>query len=612
MRITVACLLLVLIIAAAVWWNRAAMMQVALQRFLAKTSLLNPKISGVQFGFTQVELATMEFGIETGVGRLLFKTEDISVNYDLSIPKVDSIAIGHAQLKLDKQSEGKSTNNNGAALTTKAIPLDRLTVEKLDFEFNTPYGLTRYAGRAEIYRGTADTLAAKLQDAQHTIRIEFAPNFQAAKIIVEQTAGGKILELNAQQLDQPNQQADLHGNVGAFDDWLKTSSLVPETFKFTLATSVSPWLTPSIKSMQVDITTKTPDNFNTLQGKALLTRENRYPASATLSMAKAGKLDVDVQLDMTSSEALELAQPWLPQALRDWQITSANVRGAIALRWQSQRFTSGMLHLTASDVAITAGSTTLKHGNIDLDMPDLTNRLIKFSADVPVLEIGKIVAHDLIVRAVYLAPELMLEQTALSIYDGSLAILPITVNLDQRPLILTLQLQNVDLAKLLATLDYQELSATGTINGELPIKISPDAIELQDGMLTGTRPGVLRYQGPVADNENIAFKALRNLNYHSLQAKVNYQTNGDYHLGLRLEGSNPEVLSGHPLAFNLNLNGQLPELLKRGFLAGDLERIILEEAKTQPLPVKKTAQPLPKTPIGDHQPKSPSANRRSQ
>ncbi|MDD5126305.1 YdbH domain-containing protein, partial [Methylovulum sp.] len=98
----------------------------------------------------------------------------------------------------------------------------------------------------------------------------------------------------------------------------------------------------------------------------------------------------------------------------------------------------------------------------------------------------------------------------------------------------------------------------------------------------------------------------------SLQAKVNYRPNGDYHLGLRMEGGNPEVLSGHPLAFNLNLSGHLPELLQRGFMAGDFERVILEEAKPKPAKTKKSAKPLLNPPVGEQQPKPPPADRRSQ
>ncbi|WP_157199384.1 intermembrane phospholipid transport protein YdbH family protein [Methylomonas koyamae] len=128
---------------------------------------------------------------------------------------------------------------------------------------------------------------------------------------------------------------------------------------------------------------------------------------------------------------------------------------------------------------------------------------------------------------------------------------------------------------------YPQLSGTGSVDGELPLKLATGSIELQDGALRGTRPGTLRYQSP-ADDGNLAFQALRNLVYHRLQAQLNYQPSGDYRIGLRLEGHNPEVLSGHPLAFNLNISGQLPELLRRGLVTGNFERAILEQVGQQP------------------------------
>jgi hypothetical protein len=185
--------------------------------------------------------------------------------------------------------------------------------------------------------------------------------------------------------------------------------------------------------------------------------------------------------------------------------------------------------------------------------------------------------------------------------------MPDTIRLEQTPILLTLRLHDVDLSQLLMSLHYPNISGTGTIAGELPLQLSAGAIDVQDGSLNGTQPGVLRYVGP-ADSQNIAFKALRNLVYRNLQAKVNYRPNGDYHLGLRLEGSNPEVLSGHPLAFNLNISGQLPELLQKGILAGDLERTILEQAIAKPANLEKS----PNTRTGDQLPKPPPADRRSQ
>jgi len=344
----------------------------------------------------------------------------------------------------------------------------------------------------------------------------------------------------------------------------------------------------------------------------MLTRDSRYIANADLSMAKSGTVDADGYMDMTATELRGLMQPWLPEITHDWQLTRGQAQGAINLRWQSGRIISGAAHIKAFDVALAAGSIKAENVNMKVDIDDLTTHSLALFADAPSLTIGKaMTARNFIVKAHYLDRNLTVQQAALSIYDGFLAILPCTVNMDQRPILLTLQVRDVDLSQLLSSLHYEDLTATGTVRGELPLSISSDAVELLDGSLKGTRPGVLRYLGPVADKESIAFKALRNLEYRSLQAKVNYRPNGDYHLGLRVEGSNPDVLSGQPFAFNLNLNGQLPELLQRGMMAGDFERAILEEAKSKPTNTKKPTKLPLKPPVGVYQPKPPLVERRN-
>jgi hypothetical protein len=582
-------------------------MQWALQQFLERSALLAPKLSGLQFGFTQTELAEIEFGLETGAGPLSAKLNEVKVGYELGAPKIETVSVSHARLKFAYHPSDKPPNQEPSAPGAVAFPLERLSVENLEIDIDTPWGLTRFAGRGEIRHGEAETLDITLQNTRQSVRIELGPGFRTAKVIVEHLPNGRIFDLSADHLDQPNRQARLHADAGLLAEWLGTNSLVPESLRANLSKAGLPGMAPGLSAIQLDLNAETPDKFDSVQGTVLLSRDSRNLASANLSMTTPSfGADLDAQLDMTAKEVFELLKPWLPKIPDDWQLSAGNIKGTLNLRWQTGRIRSGTARLNASELALTAGSAKLEAGKIELDVSDLVNRSATLAADAPKLEFGKgLIANKLIVKTHYLGRELTVDQAALSIFGGQLEILPGPLDVEKMPLLLTLRVHAIDLAQLLSSLDYKDLSGTGTVNGELPLRLSMDAIELQDGALTGTRPGVLRYQGPTADKENIAFKALRNLSYHSLQAKVNYRPNGDYHLGFRLEGSNPEVLSGHPLAFNLNISGQLPELLRRGIQAGDFEKAILEQATTKP------AKPLPKPSIEDQQPKPPPADRRN-
>lgn len=619
-RLLMACCIVLLTIGVALWWNRSFLMQLALQQFLERTSLLSPKISGVRFGFDQAVLSEMEFAVGTGAGLLSVNMEDIKIDYNFSFygfkaPDMKAVNIGHARLKFAYHAPTDQSDVKGETYSgTMAYPLTRLSVDNLDVESNTPWGLTHFSGSMEIKREKTEVIEAKFQDAKHAIQIELDPGLRSAKVIAQHRQGEKIFEMNATDLDRPDKSVVLRADVGAAVDWLSTSSLVPETWRTNVATSVMPRMASGISATHVDLTIKTLDSFGTAAGRALLTRDSRYLARSDWSMPKPGTVIADGHLDMAATEVIGWLNPWLSEIVSGGKITSGNVQGTMKLLWQRSQIISGAAHLKLSDVAWAAGSLRVEHGNIKADINDLTNPIVALSADAPILGLGKeIAARNLIIRAHFLGRELTMERAALSLFGGFLEVLPSTVKLDQQPVLLTLRVSDIDLSQLLSTLHYEDLKATGTVSGELPLRLAQHSIELQDGLLNGTRPGILRYQGPVADNENIAFRALRNLEYHSLQAKVNFRPDGDYHLGLRLQGSNPEVLSGHPLAFNLNLSGHLPELLQKGFMAGDFERLILEEAKPKSANTKKTAKQLLPPPIfGEQQLKPQSADQRSQ
>jgi Dicarboxylate transport len=65
--------------------------------------------------------------------------------------------------------------------------------------------------------------------------------------------------------------------------------------------------------------------------------------------------------------------------------------------------------------------------------------------------------------------------------------------------------------------------------------------------------------------------------YQRLAAGLDYLADGRYRLRLRLEGHNPELYQGHPIDFNLNVNGELPGLLQGALLSGDFNTYLLKQ-----------------------------------
>jgi len=74
---------------------------------------------------------------------------------------------------------------------------------------------------------------------------------------------------------------------------------------------------------------------------------------------------------------------------------------------------------------------------------------------------------------------------------------------------------------------------------------------------------------------------LENFQYKDLSGTLNYQSDGNYVLTIRLDGKNPDLYGGHPVVFNLNVNGLLPELFEAMFMTGSFEESILKQIQSR-------------------------------
>jgi hypothetical protein len=338
---------------------------------------------------------------------------------------------------------------------------------------------------------------------------------------------------------------------------------------------------PNIADMQFELTATSADNLDKLQGRLLLTRAKAYLASADMTLKPAkSQWQVDAHLDLAAAELMALLKPWLPGAMNGWQYPAGNVMGTVRLKGQPKLPIVGEVYLKAHHLDVLTGPVKATDGYLRLDVSNFVPLIMAMEADFPTLQLGeKTVIKQLQVNAGLNNRILILERATMPAFGGWLEVLPDKIDISQLPIMLTLGVHDMDLQQLLASLNYPPLSGTGRLNGKLPLSLSADSIEVRDGELTATQPGVLRYQAPGATEDNLALKTLSNMRYHSLQAKLNYQPSGDYRVGVRLEGKNPQVLSGHLVAFNLNLTGSLPELIKKGIMAGDFDKPILEQIK---------------------------------
>lgn len=145
----------------------------------------------------------------------------------------------------------------------------------------------------------------------------------------------------------------------------------------------------------------------------------------------------------------------------------------------------------------------------------------------------------------------------------------------------TLQVQGLDLSEILRLEQQETVKGTGTLDGVLPLFISGKKVEVHQGLIHARQPGGI-LQLEVAEetasswatsqpNLDLIVKSLENYHYSKLAVGVDYEKNGILKLAAQLEGKNPDFRNGVPIHFNLNIEENIPALLKSLSLVQNLE-----------------------------------------
>ncbi|MDT8405420.1 YdbH domain-containing protein [Sulfuriflexus sp.] len=150
-----------------------------------------------------------------------------------------------------------------------------------------------------------------------------------------------------------------------------------------------------------------------------------------------------------------------------------------------------------------------------------------------------------------------------SALGGRIAADATLLDLNQAENRLVLDVQGLDLARLMNLEQKQGLAGTGQLNGTLPLVLGKNGLSMENGKLTVPPPyGVIRYTGDervtaLARNNaevEMLVKVLSNFHYNRLEAELDYAPDGDLLAKVRLQGKNPELQGGRPVHLNINLH----------------------------------------------------------
>ena len=129
--------------------------------------------------------------------------------------------------------------------------------------------------------------------------------------------------------------------------------------------------------------------------------------------------------------------------------------------------------------------------------------------------------------------------------------------------------ENVGLGTMLASVGKDKLSATGQVFGTLPARIKGVDVLIENGVLAVEDGGVIRYKSAATDvaaarnqSTEYAFKALENFHYRKLEARIDGPLDGSMAMKIVFDGQNPDVLGGQPFQFNTEAKGELANIAR--------------------------------------------------
>jgi hypothetical protein len=147
-----------------------------------------------------------------------------------------------------------------------------------------------------------------------------------------------------------------------------------------------------------------------------------------------------------------------------------------------------------------------------------------------------------------------------------------------------MRLNDISIDELLQSVGNEKLEATGTVSGVFPIVVRGLNVLVDDGYLEAKDGGIIRFKSEQSQEttdrfqgdrildtwssgdegvyNDLAREALREFNYRELTASIDGPLDGDVELGVIFNGANKKVLNGQPFEFDINVQGELFNILR--------------------------------------------------
>lgn len=319
---------------------------------------------------------------------------------------------------------------------------------------------------------------------------------------------------------------------------------------------------------------------------------------ATIDLYRDGTIEGRYELDAGSGEiaiadtAISFSDRKLSsRVLRssfDWDLIAgvAAIDGRAAwVQTDAETGLAGQVRVDVSDVAgfyadtVFTGLSTVVEAEYDnengfaVDPSSISAALVDLGLPVENITADYALTSDLLGADVT-----KLQMTA---FDGVISADPFSFRTDRDSNTVVLRAESMDIREILALKEFEAIEVSGRIGAELPITMSKDGVTIAAGSLTGEAPGgVIRYtSGQATDDQDtssigLVKEALSHFEYDTLTSELNYNREGDLKLEMQLKGRNPDMEGSRPVILNLNVENNVPQMLKSLQAARAVEELL--------------------------------------
>lgn len=231
------------------------------------------------------------------------------------------------------------------------------------------------------------------------------------------------------------------------------------------------------------------------------------------------------------------------------------------------------LDLLLRDLSFTTGAARIERANgvirIDRLAPPRTPPDQRLA--IAMFDIGLPLTDGLLAGRLVGDGSLWMSDVGFRFADGLVRARPFSLRSGQTSLSVVLEAQDLDLAALARIVELDGLAGEGRMAGRLPLVIEDGVVRITGGVLEASPPGWVRYRPsdpPAAfaaggEGVGIMLSALENFRYDVLRVTLDGRTDEEMDIGLALHGRNPDLYDGHPVEFNLNVEGELANIFTR-------------------------------------------------